>query len=370
VVVPAGRPVIMHFPGWYEGVAQSLQSQLSQHLGRLRPVWYVRDAPVDLTKRSLAPTWRPDGQAGDVHVITRTVTRNYARLARGLPWAAARVNGQGLARSIRTLGIGPCWLLPIGPSRDFCVPSRSWRLAADVNDPPFGVPESGAFAGPARQLRHAELVVATASAIVDGLGSYGCQARLLPNAVASSLIGAATAGRAPDPTAVFVGTLDWRFDSALAERVAELLPHVRFVFAGRVNPECAEAAQRLSSLANVEMRGRIDEADKVALLTDAHVGLVWFRQDWVGDCINPTKVYEYAAYGLPVVGGATRALREMAPPVLVGRTADEVAGEVERAIAGAVSATAMHRFARENTWEQRAAELDAWLRELELSTAR
>ncbi|MGQ9862803.1 MAG: hypothetical protein ACUVSD_12445, partial [Thiobacillaceae bacterium] len=90
-----------------------------------------------------------------------------------------------------------------------------------------------------------------------------------------------------------------------------------------------------------------------------------FCQDRVGLSANPVKVYEYLALGKPVVSTPVADVEAFEGLVEVGRTPDEVAECLRRAIRHPPGdAEVRSAFATRNSWATRAAAYAAFADEL------
>lgn len=130
----------------------------------------------------------------------------------------------------------------------------------------------------------------------------------------------------PEPRAVFVGAIAEWFGFDLLAAVATQLPDVSFVLIG----PGASARHRLPALPNLHVLGPRPYADVPAYLQHAQAGLIPFdvagRPDLVA-AINPIKLYEYLACGLPVVATSWPELRSLgSPAVLCDGVAEFAAG--------------------------------------------
>lgn len=357
----AALPVVMHFPAPY-WPGESRPYQLSQHLARHRRVIYVAadDAPRDPHLRRLMPRSQIAGRVGDVELVTQRLSRGYEGLRRRNQKAAAFLNDRSLDQVLRSLGVSSHWTYTIGAFGDWAADRSDALRGVEIIDPIFEGDPEAAWRSITRVTESADLLLATATALSDELQRRGQRAEMLPNAVSSSLVLDSEADLPPaadPPTAVYVGTVDWRFDADLVDRVATLLPNWRFVIAGRINHDMAHAVAPLTGHPHIEMTGSISEDQKKALLRTARVGLVPFALGRVADGVNPTKVYEYAAYGLPIVATASQACTELSPPVRVATTPDEFAEAIERCGSGRRPSVQSLSFARSNTWSDRAERL-------------
>ena len=95
-----------------------------------------------------------------------------------------------------------------------------------------------------------------------------------------------------------------------------------------------------------------------------HVEIIPFRLSPLTHATDPVKLYEAAAAGRPVVATAMDSLRPFARRgvVRLASTAEQFVREISAAAAqGPAAAARLRAFARENTWDVRAATLDSWI---------
>lgn len=169
------------------------------------------------------------------------------------------------------------------------------------------------------------------------------------------------------PIVGFVGALYGWIDWALVQRVVRMLEDVRFVFVGP--DDGREEIGRLATLPHVHFLGRRPYEQVPAYMRAFDVCWVPFCQDRVGLAANPVKVYEYLALGKPVVSTPVADVEAFEGLVEVGRTPDEVAECLRRALRHPpTDAEARSAFAARNSWATRAAAYAAFAADL-LSTA-
>lgn len=164
------------------------------------------------------------------------------------------------------------------------------------------------------------------------------------------------------PVAVYVGALAGWVDPALVEACARAHPSVAFALIG---PE-PEGGLRLPDLPNVHYLGRRPPEAIPAYLRHAAVGLIPFRSarhDTLIDHVNPLKLYEYLAAGLPVVSTDWPTMRQVASPArLCADTASFVAAVGETVGSRGDDAPRI-AFAREADWSRRVAPFLDWARD-------
>jgi glycosyltransferase involved in cell wall biosynthesis len=97
------------------------------------------------------------------------------------------------------------------------------------------------------------------------------------------------------------------------------------------------------------------------------VCLIPFRQTPIALAANPIKAYEYLAAGKPVVSTELPECRRMQPHVDVAANRREFVRIVERRLADPGDGRQRRNFALSQTWDQRGADIDHWLRALDHS---
>lgn len=162
------------------------------------------------------------------------------------------------------------------------------------------------------------------------------------------------------PRAIFVGTIAEWFDAELLRSAAERLPNVSFVLVG---PRIGNAPP-IPRLPNVHVLGARPYARIPGYLQHCDVGLIPFRRGPLGsfvDAINPLKLYEYLAAGLPVVASQSEHLIRLHSPAALCSDQDEFAAAIERACKAPKPVAGLRAFASSCDWSQRFARLDALL---------
>lgn len=153
----------------------------------------------------------------------------------------------------------------------------------------------------------------------------------------------------PAPRALYVGAVEHWFDDALLAHAAARLPNVSFVIiGGGDNP-----LKMASKLANVYRLGPRSYESVPAYMRHAQVGLIPFRVDALTRTVNPIKLYEYMACGLPVVSSDWEELELLDSPATLCRTTDAFATAVKSAIDHPPSSEALLNFARHANWRRR-----------------
>ena len=157
----------------------------------------------------------------------------------------------------------------------------------------------------------------------------------------------------PRPIAMYVGALNYWFDYALLEQTAEEMPDVSFVLIG---PERL-AREKLKRLPNIYLLGPKKYADLPAYLQHSDVGIIPFdlgRYPDLVNNINPLKLYEYMACGLPVVATAWEELHRLNSPALLYSTLEGFRSSLRMAITLSEKEKKQGwDFARQQDWSSR-----------------
>jgi glycosyltransferase involved in cell wall biosynthesis len=158
------------------------------------------------------------------------------------------------------------------------------------------------------------------------------------------------------PIAIYIGAMDEWFDFALMDAAVERLPQISFVLIG---PEHL-ARSRLRPAPNLHLLGRRPYAQLPAYLQHARVGLIPFDVAGHPELIhnvNPLKLYEYLAAGLPVVAAEWEELAALKSPAHLCRSRDEFVAAIARAVSEPGDRKRYQEYARGAGWENRVKDL-------------
>ena len=283
---------------------------------------------------------------------------------RALERAAASLSAArerfGLTRTV-LLVQSPFW----APLAAWARKSFGWRIVYDCLDAhaDFATNRRRVLAEAEETLaRAADLVAATSEALRRRLERWCPSSRLLPNACDFALFEAVPprGAREGSLTVGYTGAVDRWFDMELVERLAALAPQWRFEIVGGLEG----GARRRRFPANLVFHGERPHAEMPAFRERFDVEIIPFRLSPLTHATDPVKLYEAAAAGRPVVATPMDSLRPMARRgvVRLAGTAEEFVREIGEAVRERqASAVRQRAFARENTWDVRAAALDSWI---------
>ncbi len=133
----------------------------------------------------------------------------------------------------------------------------------------------------------------------------------------------------PRPIFGFFGLIHHWVDLALLSKVAALRPYYSFVLIG----DCFVDAGALLRRNNVFLLGRRPYGELPAYCAAFDAGLLLFNRSAMTENVNPIKMYEYLAAGLPVVSTSIPEARRYEGPVVLADTAEGFAGACDRVLA-------------------------------------
>ena len=240
---------------------------------------------------------------------------------------------------------------------------RSWRpdrVVYDMIDAPLHFAPVPPRLVPAWEalLREADRVVVT-SGPLEALARHGgsqrvarvgngVEARLFADAAPSALPGAAGA-----PVLGYVGSLHAWFDVPLAGALARRVPEARVVLVGPAHPDTRNAIAREAATApNLHWIGPRPYREIPGIVAAFRVGLIPFRRTPLTEAVNPVKLYEYAAAGVPCV--TTRFSDEVDAWRRAAVVADGEDGFVEAVrteLSREPDRAALRAFATEHDWD-------------------
>ena len=208
-------------------------------------------------------------------------------------------------------------------------------------------------------LREADRVCVTSGPLERLARAGGARSpRLIGNGVEVARFQAAVPAELPgdpgSPALGYVGSLHSWFDVPLVLELARSQPKMRVVLVGPAHPSTREELERASASApNLFWLGPKPYAEVPSIVRAFRVGLIPFRRTPLTEAVNPVKLYEYAAAGVPCV--TTRFTDE----VCAWRDAARVADSVEEFIAAAAALAAgpadpapLVAFARLHDWDE------------------
>jgi glycosyltransferase involved in cell wall biosynthesis len=201
-----------------------------------------------------------------------------------------------------------------------------------------------------RLLSESDLIFVTSRELLKEKNGSKSPARLLPHGVDfNHFHSVVTAPRPippeleclPRPLLGFCGTLAPWVDAELLRQLSRAFPEASIVLIGPVWIDFPIPRD----LSNVHWIGPRPYQDLPTYLAHFDVGLIPFRQNTLTAYVNPLKLLEYLALGIPVVSTPLPDLTSFADVVSVGTTVDEFVDHVRFALEEDSAERRSQRFA-------------------------
>lgn len=159
----------------------------------------------------------------------------------------------------------------------------------------------------------------------------------------------------------YVGSIDFRLDYDLLDRVIRSYPHYEFHFVGRITEP--QQHQRLDQHANVRFFGAQQPNQIPRLMSKFDIGIIPFVTNEFTKNIYPLKINEYLAAGLPVVTTDFAPLADFDGYISVAHDAADFSRLLDVELTFDTTDKAEERLdlAKMNDWSARAAEVEAIL---------
>lgn len=202
-------------------------------------------------------------------------------------------------------------------------------------------------------IKSADLVITTAKGLYNGNMNLGCKVLYLPNGVnPDHFVGNFPEPEEykdiPSPRILYTGVIATWFDQELLIQCAKKFRDASFVIIG---PAVVDIS-KMASVENIHMLRSKKYEELPAYLTYADVGIIPFKINKLVKSVNPIKLYEYMAAGLPVVCTDWKEIREMQSPAMIARDAGTFCECIERSLEIKEKGELVS-YARSNSWESR-----------------
>ena len=125
----------------------------------------------------------------------------------------------------------------------------------------------------------------------------------------------------PKPIFGYFGLIHHWVDRALLAETARLRPNYSFVLLG----DCKVDVSELAALPNVYLLGRKSYESLPAYAAQFDAGLLLFARNKMTKHVNPVKMYEYLAAGLPIVSTPLPEARRFEGPIVIADGAEKFA---------------------------------------------
>ncbi len=286
-----------------------------------------------------------------------------------LLWVNAILLATGFRRGERALYVSNIYYAAILPF------IRRSLLLYDCNDDHLAFPDTPRWARGyfLRLARSADLSIAVSTRLEAILREAGASdVRLVGNGVDYDLFRAAAESgvpedmkRIPRPVIGYSGAVAPWFDFELLDLVAEAFPRASIVMVGPVfGPQAAELAAIASRRGNVFHLGAKPYDRLGAYIAAMDVCVIPLKMNDLMRSADPNKLYEYAACGRPIVTMKhSEDLEPFRGMIHLAESAAEFIEGIRIALASGANQEKLLEFARKRSWQARADEIAALVRE-------
>jgi glycosyltransferase involved in cell wall biosynthesis len=307
--------------------------------------------------------------------------RRTAALASRLPflrWAVRQAQRIMLRAGARTIGSGADDIVCLAQNFQLLAASEALkprRVVFDYIDDVFGFAAWPAYV---RSEWHAALERADAVTVTSPtlrrrvLEARSREVRIIRNGVEFSRFAAPSGpGRPADmppagtQVAGYVGSVYPWLDFGLLDRTIAAMGDITFVVIGPLHPSVASELARLTRHPNFRYLGLKPYPDVPAYMGSLDAAIIPFKRTLLTEGVNPVKLYEYSAAGVPTVAtDFSDDTNEFADIVLIARTDAEFAAHLRTAVRRRTDrdfTRTLSAFASANDWDGRAREFSSLL---------
>lgn len=204
-------------------------------------------------------------------------------------------------------------------------------------------------------IQKADIVFATAETLKTRIEGYGKTVYSLQNAVdynffhSYNILEKSCRIDHLENIILYVGTIGEWFDCEFVKYCATKRQEYQFVIIG---PQRTDISI-LTGISNIHILGSVAYKDVPMYMKKSNIGIIPFKFNQLVDAVNPLKLYEYFACGLPVVATAAYELRKMNSPACLYNSYDEAISFFDDLLEGKYKADEINKFAKNNSWESR-----------------
>jgi len=198
-------------------------------------------------------------------------------------------------------------------------------------------------------------IIYTAKSLAPYLSKYGNKLVYIPNGVdiehflKSDKTMPKELKNVPRPIAIYVGAIDEWFGFDFLLEVVQKCRDMSFVLIGNAKIDIS----KLRKQRNVYYLGKRNYSEIPKYIYNSDVGIITFDiQHPVVESVNPLKLYEYMACGLPVVATKWKELELINSPAYLAEDPDDFVNGLKNALQEKDKSKYIE-FAKNNTWVER-----------------
>ncbi|MBD2626150.1 glycosyltransferase [Trichormus variabilis] len=159
----------------------------------------------------------------------------------------------------------------------------------------------------------------------------------------------------PEPRITYIGVISEWFDLDLLYQAANSLPNCSFVIIGPVEI----SIDKVKGLSNIYFLGSKPHSIIQMYLQNSQIGIIPFLRTKLIESVNPIKLYEYMAAGLPVVSTSWDELENLGSPAFLAKDNNEFIEYINNILTenNLIDRQLLVNFAKSNTWKNRFTQL-------------
>ncbi|HEX9655859.1 MAG TPA: glycosyltransferase [Bacteroidota bacterium] len=211
-------------------------------------------------------------------------------------------------------------------------------------------------------IKRANVVTATSPTLVKLIAQHNVTAMLVTNGVEYEFFTRMEKNERPadipndgKPIIGYIGSIYAWFDFDLVRLVASKFDEAHVILIGHKHPVIREESNALQSLPNVHFLGIRPYPKVPEYLRHFDVGIIPFKRNRLTESVNPVKLYEYSAAGLPTVSTFfSDDLNDYRSLIFVGGSHEEFVSLITVALTKKSDdsfAVNLQSFAREHDWD-------------------
>ncbi|MCL4376808.1 MAG: glycosyltransferase [Actinobacteria bacterium] len=205
-----------------------------------------------------------------------------------------------------------------------------------------------------------DIIIYTAESLKSYLSGYETKASYIPNGVDINHFlnsGREIPGdlrKIPKPIAIYVGAVDEWFGTDFLVEVAKKCRQISFVIIGSPNIDVS----KLKNEKNIFLLGKRDYSEVPKYIYNSDIGIITFDTAHpVVKSVNPIKLYEYLACGIPVVATKWGELELINSPAYLAKDIDDFVRGLNLFLnltsGEKLSSDKLIEFAKANSWDAR-----------------
>lgn len=258
-------------------------------------------------------------------------------------------------------------ILIISFPHDSCIPmikklrDSGWRIMYDIRDDWEEFNKVGQAEWYKKNIEQqiiadSDIVYAVSRPLISKLEKFAINKKILlvPNALDYNFYSSAPFRTAPKNGDIVIGYIghltDAWFDWNAILKIADDHPEWKIELIGHSIPKYIQLPN------NIKYLGKKTHDEIIRFTETWRVAIIPFKISTLSDGVDPIKVYEYLALGIPVVSFRMPQIKSY-PYVFVANNIKEFQECIEKALVTHIDRSTIDNFLRQNLWRQRATQI-------------